>query len=275
MEFFFIDDSVQNKPSRRGMESLVAVGCIKVSGTVVGDLERAIDNLTNSYQFPPGQEFKWSPGRELWMRTKLVDNERQRFFHDILDLLEWAGCVVTVVISDNHYRTATDLPTHEMDVTHMCLERISRQCRANPAEGIVITDRAGSRASEEDEFLYGCLESLQGNIGYVRPNSIAFNVVSTSSKFIRLIQAADFVTGCTLAAVSGENRFSPPLVSKLKALFYRESSRIGGFGLKIHPDYKYVNLYHWIVGDTYILRNWQEYELPLSKFPYYLRPEIP
>lgn len=276
MDFFFLDDSVQTTPSRSGMGPLVAVGCIKVSGTVLGDLERAIDYLCiDSYGFPQGQEFKWSPGRGLWMRNNLVGTQRERFFLDILDLLEDADCTVTVVVGDKNYRRATDAPTHEMDVTQMCLERISSQCGANPADGIVISDRMGSPLTVEEKFLSGCLETIQRSAGYVRDDCIAINVVSTSSHFVRLIQAADLVTGCTLAAVGGENVYSPPILAKLKPLYRNDYGRIGGVGVKIHPDFIYVNLYHWILGDTHFLRYPVGHNLPLVNSPYNLDPNVP
>jgi len=137
---------------------------------------------------------------------------------------------------------------------------------------LVITDRAGSRHAEEDKFLRGCLEILQSTTGYVRPDSIALNVVSTPSKFIRLIQAADLVTGCTVAAVGGEERYSPPIMEKLKTLFHRELGRVGGVGVKIHPDYKYGNLYHWILGDGVFVRSSTGWPLPRDDYPYYLSP---
>ena len=276
MEFFFLDDTRQNSPYRNGMGPLVAVGGIRISGTEVGALEKAIDSLCiQNYGFPPGEEFKWSPGRELWMWNNLVRSERTEFFLDVLELIEAAEGVVTVVIEDTNFARATDAETPEMDVTRMYLERASSQCRANPAEGLVITDRAGSRHAEEDKFLRGCLEILQSTIGYVRPDSIALNVVSTPSKFIRLIQAADLVTGCTVAAVGGEDIYSPPIMSKLKILFHRELGRIGGVGVKIHPDYKYANLYHWVLGDSDFVRFNTGRQLPMADYPYFLSSNEP
>jgi hypothetical protein len=38
--------------------------------------------------------------------------------------------------------------------------------------------------------------------------------------------------------------------SSLLPLFNKGPKRIGGFGLKIHPEHIYVNLYHWLLGDT-------------------------
>lgn len=70
MKLFFLDDARQHKPSRAGIGSLIAVGGISLTDSAVGDLEKSIDSLCRTdYGFPPGEEFKWSPG------PRIVDEE--------------------------------------------------------------------------------------------------------------------------------------------------------------------------------------------------------
>ena len=97
---------------------------------------------------------------------------------------------------------------------------------------------------------------------------IALNTLCTQSRFVRLLQVADLVTSCVAARVAGETRYSPPIFEALLPLLPKSSGRIGGCGLKIHPDFKYANLYRWILGDT---RFWEEeraVRLPLEDRPY-------
>jgi hypothetical protein len=63
---------------------------------------------------------------------------------------------------------------------------------------------------------------------------------------VRLLQTADLITSFTLAMVSGEDRHSAPIFGLIKFLLMSEMGRIGGVGLKIHPDYVYANLYRWL-----------------------------
>jgi len=70
------------------------------------------------------------------------------------------------------------------------------------------------------------------------------------------------VTGCVGARVAGEHTFSPPIFEMVKPLFRRDAGRTGGVGLKIHPDLRYLNLYHWLVGDDVFLKGWGAYPLP-------------
>src|SRR6266481_6646039 len=92
VKLFFLDDARQNSPSRAGMGRLIGVGGVCVSGENVGQLERTLDSLCRqNYGFPPGEEFKWSPGRELWMRENLVGDRRFVFFRDVVQRLREAG----------------------------------------------------------------------------------------------------------------------------------------------------------------------------------------
>jgi hypothetical protein len=275
MKLFFLDDARQRSPYRPGMGCLVAVGGISLGDSGIGIVERSIDSLCrNTYEFPSGEEFKWSPGRQLWMRNNLVGNRRLAFFQEVLQMVLDAGGQAFVVITDCNYPPVTDAATHELDVINMCLERVCNQCGQNPPDGLVITDRALSGQSE-DKFLAECLENLQSGSGYLRPDALALNVVSTRSNFVRLLQVADLVTGATLAAVAGETQYSPPVIEALKPLYRSSLGRFGGYRVKIHPDYRYANLYHLIFGDDIFWKFNSGWPLPMLHRPYARDSRIP
>lgn len=214
----------------------------------IGELEKQIDALCKNSGFPPGEEFKWSPGGELWMRRNLRGARRQDFFIGVLNLLQCHGARAVVVVEDTNYNTATGAASAEEDVTRMLLERVHLLLGRVQADGIVIVDRPSGGRADEDRFLGSCLETLQTGTRYVKPDRIAF-MVSTPSKLIRLLQAADVVTSCTVAMVGGESSFSPPVFEAVSPLLDRDLGRIGGVGLKIHPDYKYATLYRGLLED--------------------------
>jgi hypothetical protein len=112
------------------------------------------------------------------------------------------------------------------------------------------------------------LETIQDGTPYMRPAKIALNALSTSSHFIRLLQAADLVTGCVMAYVSGEPKYSPPLMPMIRPMLARNGATVGGVGIKLLPDYSYANLYHWLFGDAEITRGNMMYALPMANFPY-------
>lgn len=67
---------------------------------------------------------------------------------------------------------------------------------------------------------------------------------------------------------AGESNFSPPIFECMKPLFRSETGRVGGVGLKLHPDYKYANLYHWLLGDSHFVRGGSGTPLPMKNRPY-------
>jgi hypothetical protein len=71
-----------------------------------------------------------------------------------------------------------------------------------------------------------------------------------------------------MAYLAGEARFSPQLMPRIKAMLVSDIDRVGGCGIKIHPDFWYANLYHWLFGDTHLWRGNVGIPFPLPKFPY-------
>lgn len=268
LDLVFADDSRQHSPSRPAMGGLVAVGGFAVPGCDVPALTAAVDAACREHQFPPGEEFKWSPGKELWMRSHLVGESRQRFFGSVLNALVRVQPCVIVVVSDTKARTATGCDTPEEDVAQLFLERVEHQCKDNYSLSLVIVDRPSGGRSDEDAFLARCLDTIQEGTKFVKPRHIVHNVVSGPSHLSRMLQLADLVTGVVTARVAGESRFSPPLFEMIRPLFYRSGGRVGGCGLKIHPALRYGNLYHWLGGDSHFWRSNVGVPLPYSKWPY-------
>ena len=268
MRFFFADDSQRSRPSRPGMGSLIGIGGICVEASKVKTLTEKLEGLCLAYGFPSREEFKWSPGRELWMRDNLVGDRRKNFFIEVLDVAKHNDVNAIVVIEDKQRNTATNVANAELDVIKLFFERVQwRLCRTRE-EGVVIIDRPSGDRAAEDRFLYYCLDTLQEGTEYLKLEKIVLNALSVPSKFTRLLQLADLVTSCTLAFVAGEDNYSPPIFEKIKKILCSESGRMGGIGLKIHPDYRYVNLYHWLVQDSHYHKRNVGIPLPIKTRPY-------
>ena len=267
-DLVFADDSLQKNPTRPGMGPLVGVGGLSVAASTVAELGRALENTCSEAGFPAGEEFKWSPGRDLWMHDNLVGKPRLAFLRQVIQHLIDHEATIAVVVVDRKFKSATHVETAEEDATRLFLERVEYCCSKNFSRALVVTDRPAGGRGDEDEFLSRCLEMLQEGTDYVQHKSIVHNVVSTPSRLSRLLQAADVVTGITVAATAGEKSYAPPLLQELRPLFYRDSNRIGGYGLKIHPAVRYMNLYHWLVGDTHFYRGQSATPLPAEGVPY-------
>lgn len=96
MDIFFVDDSMQKDPSREGMGELIAIGGLYVPSDEIANLERDINTLCHRYNFPNGEEFKWSPGKNLWMRKNLIDSDREKFFVELINLVSTANATAIV-----------------------------------------------------------------------------------------------------------------------------------------------------------------------------------
>jgi hypothetical protein len=203
------------------------------------------------------------------MRQNLVDERRTAFFMEGLALAARHAVIAIVVVVDRTAQPANAGVTPETDATIMLLERVQNRLAAARTEGLVIVDRpGGGRPVDEEAFLLTCLETIQAGTPYVRPDRIAINAVSTSSALVRLVQMADVVTSCTVARVAGERQFSPGVFEAVRPLLAQELGRSGGVGLKLHPDFRYANLYHWLLGDQHFVRANTGHPLPMRGFPY-------
>ena len=277
LDVIFADDSKQDNPSRTGMGPLVAIGSIYVPGDKVKLLEDNLEGICKKHEFPLGREgeFKWSPGRELWMHDKLIGQERQNFFLEAIGQLQESESSITIVVSDRNSGLANPEKAKDSfeDVTFMLLERIDRQLLEKGNTGIVVTDTPPGDRSDENKFLQKCLKTITFGTRFVEPKQIAVNVLSSPSRLIRCLQLADVVTSASLAFISGENKYSPPIFSAIKPFLNNKTGIIGGIGVKIHPDYRYTNLYYWLLGDSYHYKDGSL--LPSARSPYANNHSIP
>jgi uncharacterized protein DUF3800 len=267
MDLFAIDDSAQTNPTRHGMRALVSIGGLHVPGEAVRELELAIDVLCDEFGFPAGEEFKWSPGRETWERNNLQGEHRDEFNLRALQLTHDAGAQGIVVMTDTACKLLDGAGSHEEAVTLMFLER-AHACLPADRHAIVVFDRPSGDRQSETKFLASTLTTLRTGTAYSKLDRLALPV-ATDSKLSRLVQLADVITGCATSYVAGEARFSPRIFTNgVLPLLREEHACTGGRGLKLHPDFRYRNLYHWLLGDERFVRYRQDHALPSSKHPY-------
>ena len=276
MHIVFADDAKQQSPSRPGMSSLVAVGGFCIDADRCQYLEGQLEDVCQSAGFSEGEEFKWSPRRDTWMHGSLLGDARTTFFLQVLNLLGSAGARAAVVVEDTRYQTATrNASTHELDATHLFLERVDFALGGMHSTGIVVADRPGGGRTDEDAFLVDCADTIQSGTDYVELGHVAMNVLTTPSRHVRLLQAADLITSGTLAHVGGEGRYSPKVFQAVRDMMLGWEMRRGGIGLKIHPDVIYANLYHWLLADQSSWRQNVGVRFPLLSQPYSQGPNTP
>jgi hypothetical protein len=106
MHLVFADDARQANPSRPGMGPLVATGGLIVPADTCGQLEAALNQACADASFPDGQEFKWSPGRDTWMRRNLIEDHRREFFLRVLGIANDADARAIVAVEDTNHNPA-------------------------------------------------------------------------------------------------------------------------------------------------------------------------
>ena len=274
MDFLFADDSKQRKPSRNGMGQLVGVGGIHVPGDNVYQLEKSLNHICEGFSLPKGEEFKWSPDSNMWMRRNLIGEDRFNFFQRILDKALQHEVKAYVVIVDANYKPAIKHLDSEMDAVVLLLERF-HNALAKETQGLVIVDRPQGGPKDQKNFLSDSYERLKEGTPYVQFDRIALSILTSPSKYVRLLQLADLIVGCSMARVGGEDTYSPRIFECIKPLLAKNGGIVSGVGLKIHPDYRYANLYHWLLGDDFLVRGLVGERLPLPCRPYNSDPYTP
>ena len=270
LDFIFADDSRQDKPTRLGVGSLIAIGGVHVPEAFVGELEVSLQRLCDEFGFPPGQQFKWSPGKdEEFMRRELVDERRAAFYRKLFAVALAHDVTACVVLEDRKARPARAVSEdHEHDATALFLERIDSTLRARKTEGLVIVAEPSGGPKDQAQFLARCIELRRGGTEYTAFDSLPLGVLIARSRQLRLLQLADIVTSCVMSRVCGEMRYSQEVFDELRPLLQHADGRIGGVGVKIHPDFRYGNLYHWLLGDAHIIRGGVSTPLPERDAPF-------
>jgi uncharacterized protein DUF3800 len=267
MDVFFADDSSQTKPSRRGMGRLLAVGGLYVPGDEVRYLEDAINETCEKYGVPDGEEFKWSPRRNSWMYSNLKGSSRTDFFREILGHCAGVAAEVSAVIVDRDLPTAAGAAVTPEYTTGLLIRQVDRIAVRRSTTVMLVVDRPGGGRTEEERLLTAALNTLRQGGGHELPRRIALNPLCTTSNFIRLLQAADVVVSCATQFLAGEAQYSPHIFNaSVRPLL--KVSPIGGTAIALHPETRYANLYHWILGDPVFMERALGHALPDPKYPY-------
>jgi hypothetical protein len=264
LHLLFLDDAAQKNCSRARVGRLVAVGGLIIDAAKSRALETAIETLCiKSYSFPKGSPFKWSPSKDHWMRDNLTGERREAFYRDALKLGAQHGATGIVTVSDATKGLATGKAANaEMDVLVMTLERFDLALAQDI--GLVIVARPSGGRPDEDKFIETCAALLNTGTDYVSFNKLAANVLTMPFDNSRLLQLADLVASISTAMIAGHTEFAGKVFPEVKSLLRTYQGRIGGAGLKLHPDFSYANLYYWILGD----QQFKSAKLPIASRPF-------
>ncbi|WP_334391356.1 hypothetical protein [Bradyrhizobium sp. AZCC 2262] len=197
------------------------------------------------------------------MRNNLTGDRREQFYNEVLQLAAQNGAIGLTAISDATKGLAIpEAKTAEMDVLIMTLERFDLALGQDV--GMVVAARPSGGQGDEHKFLVSCAEAINAGTRYVKFEKFVTHVVTMPFTNSRLLQLADLVVSISTAMVAGHQEFAGKVFPAVQKILRTSGGRIGGVGLKIHPDYSYANLYHWILGDPLFKQS----NLPIASRPF-------
>lgn len=266
----FLDDSKQNKPSRAGLGKLTAIGGISVRASQAFEISQRLDQECFSrFGLPINEPFKWSPNDQHWYK-RLSDDQRAELIRHVLTVAADYAPSTFVTILDNEYNPLEGAESHEMCALTLTLERFNKLINTGES-GIVIVDRPGSDKGSAEQYLLDCAELVAGGSRYAS-FKFACPIVSMPFRLSRILQLADLVVSITTAYVAGSSQ-AAKFFPYLEPLIRTDRGRKGGVGVKIHPDSRYANLYHWLLKDDHFHRYNRPQPMPLPKYPYARGPD--
>lgn len=263
MHLFFGDDSIQERPSRQGVGRLLGLGGYLVESRAIPDLAAELEAASTAVGLGPEDPFKWSPDRGLAFR----EVERSAFFERILTAAHRHCVEVVVVMADTTFRPAVRDASRVVDLTTMLLERVDMAVQRVGSRGIVILDRPGGSLSQQDKTMLDNSDLLARGSDYWTRQCVDL-VATTPASRSRLLQLADVITGCTVAYVAGSGRQAGDTFPYIRPMLRSSEEIVGGIGVKIHPKGRYVNLYHWLLGDCSGKIDGVRVTLPTASAPY-------
>lgn len=272
MQIFFIDDAGQRN-CRRGISDLLTAGGLMISADVCRELDRSISALcVEQYGFPTGEPFKWSPSKSHWMREGLVDARRTSFFRDVLKLAKDAGAKGIAAISEQTAKPATGVDEIELDVLQLALERFNTALKVDET-GLVIVARPSGGRTDEDKFLGRCSEIVETGTFFAKFDRLATTVLTLPFERSRLLQVADLVASILTAYVAGSG-FADAVAPDVISLLRHDGKRLGGVGVKLHPDFRLLNLYHWLFDDQHFVKGNTGFPLPRADRPFFKSADV-
>lgn len=208
------------------------------------------------------------------MRCSLTDARREKFYRELIAILaEHRVVALVMAVDERHDQSSPDRQGSARKSIKFFLERVDQRGKKLNRQALLVLDRPGGGRREESAFLKASTEIVEGGTEYVKLGHVAHSLLAADSHASRLLQVADVVTGVCLSVVAGRTQYAEPLFREIIPLLHRSAEdRIHGYGLKIFPDHRYANLYHWLVGEDTMWSGGVGLHLPANGRPYSHHP---
>ncbi len=228
MNILFVDDSIQYK-------QYVGVGGVILHDDKINSLCTLFKQKKQVHHIPIEEEIKWSPDKDSWVVKNLTGDNRISAYSDILDLLKKFNSKTLVAVFQG---MGKKLNTKE--AKWKCIKFITERFQfylqgQEDKNGIIIADFPGS-GKEEKELLQKYFQLKENGTGYVKPENIVMNLLTTESHLNPALQLADLVVGITTGMCTPQRVNASHYWEIIKRSFYcNQQGQVIGCGLKVYP----------------------------------------
>lgn len=266
MQLVFIDDSGTQDPPRQHLGELVSVGAVIFPEESVAPYAQALAAFQSEIGMPSDQEIKWNPPKGSWL-AQAGREVRSALRRRMLELAAESGVRAAVVVWDRG-ALPWEKKVIASEILRYLYERIEIHLDSVDQRGVVIADVPGGGGADHTKWLSEALDLATAGTRYVKPNRVIMPIVTAPSDHVLHIQLADLVTAATTAAVAGRTS-GLELVSLLKPLYRRNAYHlIGGAGVVLWPRDDLADLYHWLFGETVLMKRGTAYPIGPQPGPF-------
>jgi hypothetical protein len=221
MRILFLDDSFDQA------NGYLAYGGVAVSGEKVRDIHDAINAVKSDHGVPLAVELKWSPPPNHFLRAKKLKGSRHDLYKDVLGVLSQFDARVLCAVhslNDTYGVKLHGWSSEDASIwaAKQQLKFLAERFETNDLEryddqGLIISDRYGSRAGEADLIRNFSFDMIMGT-EYNQLKRIQLPPLMADSKHTNLIQAADLVTGIIVATLR-DSQYGVQLFEDVARLF--------------------------------------------------------
>lgn len=252
MYVLFLDDSLREK------DKFVGIGGVILHDTYLSSICQLFEATKETYDIPSDAEIKWSPKRDNWIYTNLVDEARNLAYSAFLNLVKVCNgkAMVTVI-----HRSITSFNIER--AKWLCMEYISERFQfflqsQEDKNGIIIQDYPGSH-DENKKLLCDYNQFRQKGTPYVKPSNIIMNLLTTESQYHPELQIADLIIGVTTAMCTNDKGYASIFWPFVKSNLYQSTTgNIIGCGLKVFPQESAETVYNRLFPEHFE-KEYEEY----------------
>lgn len=243
----FVDDSKCKMPTADGARQWYGYGGLALQDKHLPTLDRKFEELKTIYGFPSRLprfsklssienycEVKYNPTRSIWMHSNLIEERRESFFKETLELVQ--SLSGTFIFS--YYDESSDL-CGESSAKSRALENLYERVNAIATDqdssiGIVVCDIEGSRTQAQQLVTKATGIARLGTWFQRDLKTHLYPVLLMGDSHVHTgLQIVDVAVGSLSNMLRSESVYAPPIWATVMKSLYKRSGTVRGWGVKM------------------------------------------